>query len=316
MKIVVLDGYSLNPGDLSWDGFKMLGDVTVYDRTLPSEVIERIGDAEIVITNKVIISKEILARTQIKYIGVLATGYNVVDVQAAKALGVIVTNIPTYGTDAVAQYVFALLLELCHRVGAHDQSVKDGQWSSAPDFCYWNYPMMELVGKTIGIVGFGKIGRRTADIAKAFGMNVIVFNRSRRLSHLSEGMAYVELDELLEKSDVISLHLPLFDSTKGIINKESIGKMKDGVILINTGRGPLIVEEDLAEALVSGKVRGAAVDVVSVEPINEANPLLKAPNMIITPHIAWAPREARERLLNTAVHNLAAFLAGHPENVV
>ena len=253
---------------------------------------------------------------QIKYVGVLATGYNVVDVAAAKEYGVKVTNIPTYGTASVAQYTFALLLELCHHVGEHSEAVRRGEWNRCPDFCFWNYPLVELDGKTMGIIGFGRIGRAVAQIAQAMGMRVIAYDSYQDKSLESKTLKYGDLDELLRQSDVISLHCPLFESTKGIINKDTIAKMKDGVMLINTSRGPLIVEEDLARALNSGKVAGAAVDVVSTEPITADNPLLKAKNCIITPHIAWAPKESRERLMNIAVENLASFLKGEPVNVV
>jgi glycerate dehydrogenase len=317
MKIVVLDGYTLNPGDLTWKGLEALGELTVYDRTEESKILERIGDAEIVFTNKTPLKREVFsAMPQIKYVGVLATGYNVVDVAAAKEYGVKVTNIPTYGTASVAQYTFALLLELCHHVGEHSEAVRRGEWNRCPDFCFWNYPLVELDGKTMGIIGFGRIGRAVAQIAQAMGMRVIAYDSYQDKSLESKTLKYGDLDELLRQSDVISLHCPLFESTKGIINKDTIAKMKDGVMLINTSRGPLIVEEDLARALNSGKVAGAAVDVVSTEPITADNPLLKAKNCIITPHIAWAPKESRERLMNIAVENLASFLKGEPVNVV
>ena len=317
MKIVVLDGFTLNPGDLNWKGLEALGELTVYDHTPTEQISERIGDAEIIFTNKTPLSREtFIKHPNIKYVGVLATGYNVVDTQAAKESGVIVTNIPTYGTTAVAQFTFALLLEICHHVWEHSESVKKGEWTKCPDFCFWNYPLMELAGKTMGIIGFGRIGRSVAAIAQAMGMKVLAYDSYKDASAENENIRYAEFDELLAKSDIISLHCPLFDSTKGIINKENIGKMKDGVILINTSRGPLIVEEDLASALNSGKVAAAAVDVVSTEPIREDNPLLKAKNCIITPHIAWAPKESRERLMNIAVDNLASFLKGKVINAV
>ncbi len=318
MKIVILDGYTENPGDLSWEGISALGELEVYDRTPAEQVVERIGDAEIVFSNKTVISEEILAQCPgIRYIGVLATGYNVIDVKAAKSRGIVVCNIPAYGTEAVSQYTIALLLELCHHVGAHSDSVKRGDWTNCKDFCYWNYPLIELAGKTIGIIGFGKIGRGTARIAQAFGMEVLAYNpRPIPEEHLTGKVKQVPLEELLSGSDVISLHCPLFPDTQGIINKETINKMKDGVLIINDSRGPLIVEEDLRDALESGKVAGAAVDVVSSEPIRMDNPLLAAPNIIITPHIAWAPKEARQRLMNIAVDNLRAFLNGNPVNVV
>lgn len=316
-KIVVLDGFTLNPGDLNWDGLEALGELTVFDRTPADKISERIGDAEIIFTNKTPLSREIFIKhPNIKYVGVLATGYNVVDTQAAKDSGVIVTNIPTYGTTAVAQYTFALLLEICHHVWEHSESVKKGEWTKCPDFCFWNYPLMELAGKTMGIIGFGRIGRSVAAVAQAMGMKVLAYDSYKDASAENENIRYAELDELLAGSDIISLHCPLFDSTKGIINKENIGKMKDGVIIINTSRGPLIVEEDLALALNSGKVAAAAMDVVSTEPIREDNPLLKAKNCIITPHIAWAPKESRARLMNIAIDNLTAFLSGKVLNAV
>lgn len=316
MKIVVLDGYTLNPGDLTWSGLEALGDFTVYDRTPEDQVVERIGDAEIVFVNKVKLTREILVQTNIKYIGVLATGYNVVDVAAAKELGIPVSNIPTYGTASVAQMVFALLLEICHHVGAHDAAVKAGEWTNKQDFCFWNYPLIELSGKTMGILGYGRIGQATGQIAQAFGMKVLAYNQHPNKALESDTLKFVELEELFAESDVISLHCPLLDSTKGIINKNSIAKMKAGVIIINTSRGPLIVEADLAEALNSGKVYAAGVDVASVEPMEADNPLLKAKNIFITPHIAWAPIESRERLMNIAVNNLATYIAGRPENII
>lgn len=317
MKIVVLDGYTLNPGDLSWKGLEALGDTVIYDRTPADKTIERIGDADVVFTNKTVISKEILAACpSIKFIGVLATGYNVVDVNAAKEKGIPVANIPTYGTTAVSQITIALLLEVCHHIGDHSKSVASGDWTNCQDWCYWNSPLIELAGKTLGIIGFGRIGQGTAKIAQALGMKVLAFDSYEIDSLKSDTLQYVGLDELLANSDVISLHCPLFESTQGIINKSNIAKMKDGVIIINTSRGPLIVEEDLAEALNSGKVYAAGLDVVSTEPIKADNPLLSAKNCIITPHIAWAPKESRSRLLNIAVDNLSHFIAGNPINVV
>ncbi len=318
MNIVVLDGYTENPGDLSWEGFKALGEITVYDRTTDSSmIVERMKAAEIVYTNKTPISKEnIEACPKLKYIGVLATGYNVVDVEAAQKAGVVVSNIPTYGTNAVAQYTIALLLELCHHVGEHSACVKRGEWASNPDWCFWKYPLIELAGKTIGIIGFGRIGQSTAKIAQALGMKVLAYDSYKNRSLESENCKYVSLDELYAASDVISLHCPLFPETKGIINKESIAKMKNGVMILNASRGPLIIEEDLTDALNSGKVAGAALDVVSSEPIRADNPLLSAKNCIITPHIAWAAKESRQRLMDIAINNLKAFIEGKPENVV
>ena len=317
MKIVILDGYTLNPGDLSWDGFEKLGDVTCYDRTEPQDTVSRIADAEAVITNKTLLTKEIFdVCPSIKYVGVLATGYNVVDVAAAKEKGIPVTNIPTYGTTAVSQFVFALLLEICHHVQDHSSAVYKGDWESCPDFCFWNHPLIELADKTIGFVGFGRIGQQAAKIAQGFSMNVLAYDAYPNKELEGNGIKYVDLDTLYAESDVISLHCPLFETTEGMINENSIAKMKDGVIIINTSRGPLIVEQDLAAALNSGKVKAAGVDVVSTEPIKGDNVLLKAPNCFITPHIAWAPLEARARLLNTAVENLASFIDGEVMNTV
>jgi len=321
MKIVVLDGYTLNLGDLSWGDLERIGALTVYDRTAydlsgQDQIIERIGDADILFTNKTPITREIIDKAQnLKYIGVLATGFNVVDVVAAKEKGIAVTNIPAYGTAAVAQMTFALLLELCHHVGQHSEQVIKGKWTNNQDFCFWDYPLIELSGKVMGIIGFGKIGQAVGQIAQAFGMKVLAYDAFKNESLESATLKYVELDELLTQSDVISLHCPLFDSTKGIINRDTIAKMKNGTMLLNTSRGPLIVEEDLAEALNRGKL-AAAVDVVSQEPIKADNPLLKAKNIIITPHIAWAPIESRKRLMDIAVDNLKRFLAKEPVNVV
>lgn len=316
MRIVVLDGYTLNPGDLTWKGIEEFGELVVYDRTPENMVAERIGDAEIVFTNKTPITRDSIEKTNIKFIGVLATGYNIVDTAAAKEKGIPVTNIPAYSTASVAQMVFAHILEICQHVAEHSDAVIGGEWESNPDFCFWKYPLIELAGKTIGIIGYGRIGQQTGAIAQAFGMKVLATANHRNRALENENMKYAELEELLANSDIISLHCPLFESTKGIINKNTIAKMKDGVIIINTSRGPLIVEEDLAEALNSGKVYAAGVDVVSSEPIKGDNPLLKAKNIFITPHIAWAPKEARVRLMNIAVENLKAFLSGSPVNVV
>lgn len=317
MKIVVLDGYTENPGDLSWEGLEKLGELTVYDRTPADQIIERMKGAEAVYTNKTPISREAIAACpELKFIGVLATGYNVVDTAAAKEAGIVVSNIPTYGTDAVAQYAMALLLEMCHHVGEHSDCVKAGEWTNNKDWCFWNHPLIELAGKTLGVIGFGRIGQRTAEIAMAFGMNILAYDEYQNKALESDRCKYASLDELLASSDAISLHCPLFPSTEGIINKDTIAKMKDGVMIINTSRGPLVVEADLRDALNSGKVAGAAVDVVSTEPIKMDNPLLEAKNMIITPHIAWAPKESRQRLMDIAVDNLQAFVNGSPENVV
>ncbi|HEY8804020.1 MAG TPA: D-2-hydroxyacid dehydrogenase [Clostridium sp.] len=317
MKIVVLDGYTLNPGDITWKELEKLGELKVYDRSEDDLIIERVGDAEVIFTNKTPLSKDALKKMiNLKFIGVLATGYNIIDVDAAKELGIVVTNIPTYGTDAVSQMAIALLLGICHHVGEHSESVKRGEWANSLDWCYWNYPLIELAGKTMGIIGYGRIGQGTGRIAQALGMNVFAYDQYKNQSLESNTMKYVELDELMAKSDIICLHCPLFESTRGIINKNTISKMKDGVKIINNSRGPLIVEEDLAEALNSGKVGAAAVDVVSTEPIEMDNPLLKAKNCIITPHISWAPKESRERLMNIAIENLKQFLVKKPVNVV
>ncbi len=319
MKIVVLDGYTENPGDLSWDRLSAMGELTVYDRTPvgdPTEIIRRIGDAEIVLTNKTPVTQRILDDCpSVKFIGVLATGYNVVDYVYAARKGIPVSNVPAYGTAAVAQFAIALLLEVCHHIGHHSQTVHEGAWESSKDWCYWDYPLIELDGKTIGIIGFGRIGQTTGKIAKAMGMNVLAFSRSERESGRAIG-TYTDLDTLLARSDVIALHCPLFPETQGIINQDSIQKMKDGVIIINNSRGALIVEQDLADALNSGKVAAAGLDVVSTEPISGNNPLLHAKNCIITPHISWAPRESRQRIMDCTVANVRAYLAGNPINTV
>ena len=317
MKIVVLDGYTLNPGDISWEGMEAFGEVTVYDRTKAEDVVERIGDAEVVYTNKTPITKETMdACPGMKFIGVLATGYNIVDVAAAKEKGIPVSNIPTYGTAAVSQFAIALLLELCHHIGEHSDAVKAGEWTSNPDWCFWKYPLVELAGKNMGIIGFGRIGQDTGKIAQALGMKVLAYDAFKRPELESDTCKYVDLDTLLAQSDVISLHCPLFPDTEGIINKDTIAKMKDGVMIINDSRGPLIVEQDLRDALDSGKVAGAALDVVSTEPIQMDNPLLGAKNVILTPHIAWAPKESRQRLMDIAVDNLKCYADGKPQNVV
>ncbi|WBW97023.1 D-2-hydroxyacid dehydrogenase [Oceanirhabdus sp. W0125-5] len=318
MGIVILDGYGLNPGDLSWDGFRELGEeVIIYDSTPDNKIIENIGDAEIVITNKTELTRDILEKVKhVKYIGVLATGYNVVDIEAASEFGMKVTNIPAYGTNAVAQFVFALLLEVCNQVAHHDKRVKEGAWAESGEFCFWETPLIELHGKTMGIIGFGKIGEATSKIARAFGMKVISYTKSPNKELENENLKFVELDELYAQSDIISLHCPLFEDTKGMINKRSIETMKDGVILINTSRGGLIVENDLREALDCGKIRAAGLDVMIEEPPRNDNPLFSAKNCIITPHIAWAPKEARERLMDIAVENVRAFINGDDMNVV
>lgn len=311
MKIVILDGYTENPGDLSWEKFEGLGELTVYDRTPKEEIIKRIGNAEIVIINKTPIDRQTMdACAGIKYIGVLATGYNVVDVIAAKEKGIYVTNIPTYGTAAVAQMAIALLLEICHHTSHHSDAVYEGRWTQSADWCFWDYPLIELADKTMGIIGYGRIGQNTGRIAKALGMKVIAYDTFVKAEES------VDLDTLLRDSDVIALHCPLFPATEGIINKDSIAKMKDGVIILNNSRGPLIVERDLADALNSGKVYAAGLDVVSTEPIKADNPLLHAKNCLITPHISWAPKESRKRLMDIAFDNLEKFSKGTPINVV
>ena len=317
MKMVVLDGYTENPGDLSWDGLREFGELTVYDRTgSEDQVIARIGEAEVVFVNKVPITKRVLEECpNIKFISVLATGYNVIDIKSAAEKGIVVSNIPSYGTAAVAQFAIALLLEVCHHVAHHSEAVHDGRWAANPDWCFWDYPLIELQGKTMGIIGFGRIGQATGRIAKALGMKVIAYSRSIREDG-KEIADYVDLDTLLRTSDVIALHCPLFPETEGIINKANIAKMKDGVIIINNSRGQLVVEQDLADALNSGKVCAAGLDVVSTEPIREDNPLLKAKNCLITPHISWAPKESRQRIMDMSYNNLKAFAEGRPINVV
>lgn len=318
MKIVLLDGEALNPGDLSWAPLETLGDLTVYPRGTqdPREVIRRIGDAEIVLTNKTPVGREVFeACPEMKLLCVVATGYNVVDTRAAKDHGVSVCNVPAYGTEMVAQFAIGLLLELCHHTGLHNASVHDGDWECCPNFCYWKAPIMELSGKTLGIIGFGRIGRAVGRIARALGMRVLAAG-SRPCE---EGLAiadYVDLNTLLAASDVVSLHCPLFPETEKLINRDNIAKMKDGAILLNNSRGGLIDEQALADALNSGKLRSAAVDVVSTEPIMGSNPLLTAKNCIITPHISWAAAECRRRIVEITAANIRCFLSGAPQNLV
>ena len=316
IRIVVLDGYTLNPGDLSWNALESMGDCVIYERTSPSEVVERCRDAEVVLTNKVpVMAAEIEQLPRLAYIGVLATGYNVIDCAAAREKGIPVSNVPAYGTDVVGQFAIALLLEICHHIGAHSEAVRQGRWEHSTDWCFWDYPLMELAGKTMGIIGFGRIGQKTGTIAKALGMEVLAY--SPHESESGRAIAqYTDLDTLLAKSDVISLHCPLFPETREIINRETIAKMKDGVIILNNSRGPLIAEQDLADALNSGKVYAAGLDVVGEEPIRGDNPLLRAKNCIITPHISWASRESRQRILDCTVKNVKAFQAGAPIHVV
>ena len=319
MKMVILDGYTENPGDLSWSELEKLGELTVYDRTSltdEEEIAARIDNADILLTNKTPVSAAALDKNPgVKYISVLATGYNIVDVEAARARGIPVSNVPAYGTAAVAQFAIAMLLEICHHVAHHSETVHAGRWEQSPDWCYWDYPLIELEGKTIGIIGFGRIGQAEGRIAKALGMNVVAYD----LYPNDSGRAiaeYVDLDTLYARADVISLHCNLTPENTGMINKDSIAKMKDGVILINNARGQLIHEQDVADALNSGKMGAAGLDVVYTEPIRADNPLLKAKNCIITPHISWAPKESRQRIMDTAVENVKAYLAGTPINVV
>lgn len=319
MKIVVLDGYALNPGDLSWKGFEEFGEVTVYERTSftdKKEIIARIGDAEAILTNKTPIDEEVLAAVpQLKYIGVVATGYNVVDIEAARKRDIPVTNIPAYGTDAVAQFTFALLLEIANQVGVHNASVHQGEWQRSVDFTYQKTPLMELQGKTLGLIGYGEIAQATAAIAHAFHMKVIYWNHRPKEPQV-EWAQQVSIDTLYQQADIISLHVPQTVDTQEMINQESIAKMKEGVILLNTARGGLLDEAAVATALNAGKIFAAGLDVVSKEPMAADNPLLKAKNCFITPHIAWRPLETRERLMGIAVANFAAFLAGEEKNVV
>ena len=318
MKIVILDGYTINPGDLSWDGLRQLGDLTVYDRTEKTleATISRIGDAEAVFTSKVPITEDVLSRCpNLRFIGVLATGYNVIDLAAAGKRNIPVCNVPAYSTDAVAQTTFALLLELCVRVGHHNDAVKEGRWCNCADFCFCDFPIRELAGKTMGIIGFGSIGKAVGRIAKAFGMEVLATG-SRETEEGRAIGTYTSLDTLLAKSDVISLHCPLFPETEKIINKDTIAKMKNGVLILNTSRGPLIDSAALTDALRSGKVGGAGVDVLRQEPPEENEPLLTAPNCYITPHLAWASTEARARLIDITVENLRQFMNGTPVNRV
>ncbi len=319
MKIVNLDSYALNPGDLDWSPLKELGDCTFYDRTPvndDNEILKRIGDAEIVLTNKTPLDEHVISTApNLKYIGVTATGYNVIDTEAATKANIPVTNIPTYGTDAVAQFTFALLLEITSHVGLHNQLVHDGRWSSNPDFTFWAKPLMELQGKTLGLIGFGSIAKKVAEIGHAFSMNIIFYNH-RPKTDLPNYVKQVSLEELYQQSDIISLHVPQTPETTEMINQKAISQMKDGVLLINTARGGLISEKDVADALNDGKIAAAGVDVVQKEPIPTDSPLLSAKNCYITPHIAWAPRETRNRLLGIVVDNLQAFLNGEKLNVV
>jgi glycerate dehydrogenase len=317
MKIVILDGYTLNPGDLSWEGLKKLGDLTIHDRTAPADVVSRSKDAEIVFTNKTPVNAAALEQLpKLKYIGVLATGYNIVDVDAAKKLGIIVANVPGYGTSSVVQMTFALLLELTLHVQRHSDSVRDGKWSRSADFCFWDFPLVELAGKTIGIIGMGHIGGKVAAVATAFDMKVIGNSRTRTDQSHRKNFRWAEIPDLLATSDVVSIHCPLFPETRGLINKENLALMKKTAFLLNTSRGPIVVDEDLADALNRDLIAGAGIDVLSTEPPPAGNPLFTAKNCIITPHISWATKEARARLMDIAVTNLEAFLADKPVNIV
>ena len=316
-EIVVLDGHTLNPGDLSWEGLEALGKCTVYERTPSAQVVERAGDAELVLTNKTVLTREqIRACPRLRYIGVLATGYNIVDIDAARERAVPVTNVPTYGTRSVAQMTFALLLELTQRVGHHAQTVREGHWSRSPDFCYWDYPLVELDQLTLGIVGYGRIGRAVAEIAQTFGLRVVAAVSNRHKAERGSNVPLLDLDELFRVSDIVSLHCPLTPETRELVNEQRLALMKPSAFLINTSRGPLVKEAALAAALDSGRLAGAALDVLAVEPPAANNPLFAAKNCIITPHIAWATRAARARLMETAIANVRAFLAGTPQNVV
>lgn len=316
MKIVVLDGYTLNPGDLSWDRLKQLGDVEIYGRTDPEDVPARIKGADIILINKVEFGKKEINQCSAKYLGVLATGYDIVDIKLAKEKGIVVTNIPTYGTNSVAQMAFAHILNIFNQVSLHNTSVKNGKWQNSSDWCYWETPLTEISGKTMGIIGYGKIGQATGRIAQAFGLKVLAYDTFKNPLLENENMRYAELDEIFRNADIISLHCPLLDSTRGIINKENLAKMKKTAVIINTARGDLVVEKDLADALNNGTIAAAGIDVVSQEPIRADNPLLHAKNIYITPHIAWATAESRERLLNMAVDNVKNYMEGHPQNVV
>ena len=317
MKIVVLDGYTLNPGDLSWDALKALGDVEIYERSNPAEVLERATGADILLTNKTPLGKDILEQLPVvKFISLLATGYNVVDVQFAKQKGIVVSNVPGYGTASVVQMTFALLLEFCLHVQRHSDAVAAGRWSSSKDFCFWDYPLVELQDKTLGIIGFGDIGKKVADVASAFGMQIVANSRTQSDQGHRKNFKWVTLDELLRQADVVSIHSPLTPETTGLINKQTLQLMKPSAFLINTSRGPIIVDQDLADSLNNGTIAGAGIDVLSAEPPTADNPLLKAKNCIITPHISWATKEARARLLDIAVNNVKAFLEGKAVNVV
>jgi glycerate dehydrogenase len=315
-RIVVLDGYTLNPGDLSWENLEELGECSIYGRSSPEDVLNRAAGAEILLVNKIELSCEMIERLDsLKYIGVTATGYNIVDIEAARRRGIAVTNVPTYGTDSVAQMVFAHLLNLTQNVAHHSQTVRDGRWFSSEDFCYWDTPLIELAGLTMGIIGFGRIGRATANLALAFGMRVIAYD-IKQPERMPQGCRMAKLDDVFRRADVVSLHCPLTPQTQNLVNEQNLALMKKSAFLINTSRGPLVDEQALADALNDSQIAGAGLDVLSAEPPDQENPLLKAKNCHITPHISWATRAARERLLNEAVENVAAFLAGKSRNVV
>ena len=317
MKIVVLDGYCLNPGDLSWDELRTFGDVTIHDRTREEDVVARTAGAQMVLTNKTPLSAAALAcLPDLRYIGVLATGFNIVDSAAAHKAGITVTNIPTYGTASVSQFAFALLLELCHHVALHSAAVRQGEWAKSTDWSFWKTPLIELSGKTMGIVGFGRIGRQTGAIAAAMGMRVVAHDAIESNPPDYDGFRWRPVDDLLAEADVVSLHCPLSADNRGMIHRERLARMKKSAFLLNTSRGPLVIDEDLAAALNDGVIAGAGLDVLSIEPPADSNPLLSARNCIVTPHIAWATREARGRLLDTAVANVRCFLENRPQNVV
>jgi len=317
MKIVVLDGYTLNPGDLNWDGIEELGELVVYERTPSDLIIERSSGAEIVFTNKTPLDESFFKHNpDVKYVGVLATGYNIVDTKAARDHGVVVTNVPGYGTPSVAQMTFALILELCNRVQRHSDSVKQGKWSASPDFCYWDYPLVELNGKTIGIIGFGSIGSKVGDVASAFGMKILAADQVHTDQSYRQHFSWSDIPELLSEADIVSFHCPLTPDTIGLINAQTLALMKSTAFLINTSRGPLVVEQDLADALNQGRIAGAGLDVLGAEPPTPENPLLSARNCLITPHIAWASKEARQRLMDITENNLRLFLGGNVVNKV
>ncbi|HEX5483703.1 MAG TPA: D-2-hydroxyacid dehydrogenase [Terriglobia bacterium] len=317
MKIVVLDGYTLNPGDLSWDELNKLGSVEVYDRTPQDRVVERAAGAGAVLTNKVALRESALRELNgLRYIGVMATGYDIIDIAVARTLGITTTNIPAYGTDSVAQLTIALLLELCHHAGSHSYAVRAGEWCQSQDWCFWKWPLVELAGKTLGVIGFGRIGRRVAEIAHALGMQVVASGRSRQRPPAYKEFAWASVEEIMESADAVTLHCPLTPESRGLINAERLRLMKPSAFLVNTSRGGLVVEQDLADALNEGRLAGAALDVLSSEPPAPENPLLTAKNCIITPHLAWATQEARRRLMRIATDNLRAFVEGQPQNVV